>query len=340
MEMVSSTEADIQNWRDWDENIGVMGLHVFGFPGSGKSNFSNNLLAHCLLQGDMGLIRGSMNCEWRHFTLYDHKINLLVPEEIYDKTKDIKDQIDCINCKFETVNLDSFDHNDFHIIDHLEQGQLLVIYDAAFSLPSRGWFWADIFEQLVNRTEKYDVPVTFLEHEAGVLFPEIALSESKKAQNHWLAVNRICELFVDFRKNLIRPILISQLASEINHRLRDKCLYTVIKKGIAGKHYPEEVRQEAPHQRVDQYTVTIGKEIYTRYNDAEKFLEISRMWKMVPHKEIELQSMIEEAKDKGLTKRDEAIVRMYKTGDFTQEQLADYFGLTQSQISKIIVSYS
>ena len=284
MEMVSSTRADIQNWLEWNENIGVMGLHIFGFPGSGKSNLANILISYCLEQGDMILTRGSMNCEWRHFSkILDYKIKILIPEELAgDK-----------GIKFHGFELKDHDHEyfkpeEFKIMDHLERGEILVIYDAAFDLASRGWFWAGIFQQLIRRTEKCDAPVTYLDHEAGILFPEIALSGSKDAQNHWKAVNKITELFVDFRKNLVRPILLSQLPSEINHRLRDKCLFTIIKQGVAGKHYPEQVREEAPQQLVNQFISSIGKGPYIRWNTSEKFKEIKKMWKMVPQKELSL----------------------------------------------------
>jgi len=296
--------ADISRFIYWDPDIGLEQSHFFGFHGSGKSNLAHLVLSYCLENGEMGLMRGSMNCEWRHFLLYDYPMKMLIPKQL----KPIENSVTCLlfnsldHLKREfSFNWDYFDPEKVDIIKHLEPGGILVIYDEPFSLASRGWFWAKTFKKLKYRIEKHTIPVAYVEHEAGILFPEVALSESKKAQSHWCAVNEVCEMFVDFRKNFIRSILISQLESEVNHRLRDKCIYAIIKKGVVGKRYPEEVRKEAPQQRVDQFISSVGKELYIRGNESPKFDEISEIWKMVPSEEyqdIELYLKEEEVDDK------------------------------------------
>jgi len=177
--------------------------------------------------------------------------------------------------------------------------------------------------------------ITYLDHEAGVLFPEIALSESKEADSHWKAVNRICELFVFFRKALIRPMFVSQMESEINHRLRGKCLFSIIKKGVAGKFQPEQVRMEAPKQRVDQFIVSIGKELYTRWNEAKKFAETDKVWKMIPQLQISLDTIDSNDKPETMQSyRNNMIDKLITTSKLTQQEIADIVGLSQQRISQ------
>ena len=321
--------ADIENFIRYNPKIGVEGCHIIGFPGSGKSNLGNMILSWCLAEtDDMGLMRGDLFAEWRHFTNYNYPIKILIPEKLVGKIK-------CVNFSLDNHDWESFDPSSWNIMDHMIPHGILVLYDAGFTLASKGWFWADVFEQLVQRSERIDQVITYLDHEAGVLFPEIALSESKEADSHWKAVNRICELFVFFRKALIRPMFVSQMESEINHRLRGKCLFSIIKKGVAGKFQPEQVRMEAPKQRVDQFIVSIGKELYTRWNEAKKFAETDKVWKMIPQLQISLDTIDSNDKPETMQSyRNNMIDKLITTSKLTQQEIADIVGLSQQRISQ------
>ena len=273
--------ANLARFIWWKPEIGVEHLQIIGFPGSGKSNLGNGIVATCIDENnDCVILRGDIFAEWRHFTNYKYPIHLMIPEAAKNSIAYINFSLDDL-AKDEYFSYSYFNHLDFRIIDHLEPGKILVLYDGAFDLASKGWFWANIFHQLVLRTKLVDHVITFLDNESGNLLPEIALSESERAKSHWKAVNHMCELFVYFRKGLIRPIFISQLEAEINHRIREKCHYKIHKKGVASKQYPRQIQEAAPRQRVDQYIISVGKELYTRHNVSEKFKETKEVWKMV-----------------------------------------------------------
>lgn len=76
--------------------------------------------------------------------------------------------------------------------------------------------------------------------------------------------------------------MISQMEAEINHRIRGKCTYKIIKKGVVDKSYHKAIVKEAPQQLVNQFISTVGKHHFIRFNEAPKFKEIKDIWKMVP----------------------------------------------------------
>lgn len=218
----------------------------------------------------------------------------------------------------------------------LKKEEITVIYDACYSLSSRGWLWYDIFDQLVKRVgDTVEIAVAYLDHEAGIMFPEIALSATKEANSHWKAVNKTCESFVDWRKGMIRPLLISQLESEIIHRIRDKCIAKAHKKGVLSKRYPEPLVRAVARQRVDEYSLSLARELYTRGNTMPKFKEISHVWKMVPQVEVTYgQSNIEEEAN-GHKERNRLIKELVAIGKLTLEEIGGLFGLSHQRISRI-----
>lgn len=254
---------------------------MWGFPGSGKSNFGLMLVDKCITQTeDKVLLRGDRFCEWRHFMASGFRMCLVIPKKARDHITEVNISLEEW-AEEEHFDVMYVDHEKINVVELFIGVDILIFYDACFTLAARGWFWAGIFEQLVNRTTLTNTVITYLDHEAGVLLPEIALSESLKAKGHWRAVNKICELFVDFRKGLIRPILISQLEGEINHRLRQKCLFNVIRQGIASKGFPPEVQEAVIRQLVNMYTITIGKKVYTRGNTNTKYPEDPQVRKLI-----------------------------------------------------------
>lgn len=286
-------KADLQDSIWYDLDVGVESNHFWGFPGSGKSNLGLHMADLCITETqDKLLLRGDRFAEWQHYLLKPaFKIHLVIPLEAKDKYRYLPYGSEKLFHKHNlTVTTeDSYLDIQKDPMTYFADHDIVVILDINFPLGQKGWFWANIFEALVNRMEYTDRAISFLDHEAGILLPEIALSELKDAKNHWKAVNRVCELFVDFRKALIRGILISQLEGEINWRIRQKCMFNIIKQGIAGRIMPKQVQKEAPRQRIDQFIVVVGKELYTRGNVAPKYPEVSPRLKMIPIAPIEIE---------------------------------------------------
>ena len=209
----------------------------------------------------------------------------------------------------EVIDNESVD--DFKIMHHFNEVDILILHDICFPLALKGWFWAKVFLQLVNRIEWTEAAIAYLDHEAGVLLPEIALSESKGAGSHWRAVNQICEYFVDFRKALIRPLLISQLEGEINWRLRQKCMYTVVKKGAISTAFPENVREIGIRQAIDEFILVSARQLYRPHNKARKFPEHKPRIKMIPTDYIPVPE-IQKTSKKVYKQRDRAICHDYR----------------------------
>jgi hypothetical protein len=280
-------KARIEDFIWYPVNVGVEGLHMWGFPGSGKTNLGLLLAEMCMKETkDKLLLRGDRFCEWRHFMTSGFSMCLVIPvaamHHIHEVNIELKEWDEDENF---TVIYEH--HEDLQVLDFLQKYDIVVLYDACFSLAARGWFWANIFEQLVNRIVLTNTVITYLDSEAGILLPEIALSESVKARGHWRAVNKVCELFVDFRKALIRPILISQLEAEINHRIRMKCMFNIIRQGVVGKGFPHQVVKEAPDQLINQFIMAVGKQLYTRGNIAPKYPEDPYVRKLIAKLTIE-----------------------------------------------------
>lgn len=274
----------IKRWMYHDHDIGTEALQIDGAPGSGKSNMANMLMSWLLLEGECGITRATNHCEWRHFINYTHPIKLLYPEELRKIVKPINFEFKTLE-KSDDFSIDYFPSDEpFDIVKHLDPGTLLAVYDGGYTLGTRAWLWADIFDSLVKRSTFVDTVITWLDHEAGILLPEIALSTSKNAESHWRAVNKVAELFVDFRKNLIRPIMVSQEETEIYHRIRggSKCFYHIHRRGGLPKWYSDQVKRACPRLRIDQYISTVGRgEIWTLNNTIKKFREIKSRYKMI-----------------------------------------------------------
>jgi hypothetical protein len=273
----------IANFVNYKANVGTEACHVIGLPGTGKSNIANLLFTHCMKQGNYGIVHGDRFCEWRHFLNYPKHIKeilILIPEELSPQDTEIVRVPQDIQESFVRVNFQTLDFT-----STLKPHRVVVVYDACYDIASQAWLWVKIFDQMVNRKLPYcDNPLTYLNHEAGVLFPEIALSETKLALNQWLAVNTFCEQFVFFRKALIRPILVSQIESEMKHQIRLKCMWQVYRQGRAGRGSPDDIKMAATRLRLDQFSVVVGGGLYSKWNKADKFREISTIWKMIPQR--------------------------------------------------------
>lgn len=328
----------IKRWMYHDHDIGTEALQIDGAPGSGKSNMANMLMSWLLLEGECGITRATNHCEWRHFINYSHPIRLLYPIELEGIIEEIGFKLEKLaysnDFSYGTFSSDE----PLDIVDQLQPGRLLAIYDGGYTLGTRGWLWADVFDSLVKRNVLIDTVITWLDHEAGILLPEIALSTSKSAESHWRAVNKVAELFVDFRKNLIRPIMVSQEETEIYHRIRggSKCFYHIHRRGGLPKWYSNQVKRAAPRLRIDQYISTVGRgEIWTLNNQIAKFKEIKDRYKMIVKTNAEIKYLpVAETEDNGkdtLAGIEERVLSMNK---LSQSEKGFILGVTQQRISQ------
>jgi predicted Zn-ribbon and HTH transcriptional regulator len=275
---------------NYNPAVGTEGLHITGFPGSGKSNMGNRIFLDCMSSGDMGILRGDRFAEWRHLVNYlkeyELTMEVLIPGWQYIKTVNVPDEalLNAQDCYINTV-----DYPIVNIMKFMEPRKIVVVCDFMYDLKDKGWTWVNIFEQLINRTEYINIPITYLDHEAGITLPEIALSDTKKSRSHWMAVNRICELFVDFRKGLIRPIFISQLEPEIKHQIREKCIFRVHKQGIISRRNPEKMQKRAPRLPLNYYILSVARELYNPNCIVDKLEETNEVWKMIPTKMLAIE---------------------------------------------------
>ena len=250
-------------------NVGTLGIHQFGLPGSGKSNFFSGIIQMCLKKGEFLIMPGDRFCEWRHYPFHPRfptKIKILTPKDV-----------DIYYHGFERNGwFESVDYEDLDIFNHVNNNQrALVIYDQHLPLWQRVRLWLKVFLQLLNRIEYVDIPFSLFFHEGGIYFDEFAEGD------HWKAVKEFSQLFVEHRKALIRMELISQLESEIKSTIRGKCVFQIVRKSFLSRRYPKSLRKAAPFTRIHQYHLLYGG-IYIKNNVTNKFSENTQKWKMIP----------------------------------------------------------
>jgi hypothetical protein len=322
--------ADIQDYIDQDVKDGVEGLMIYGVPKSGKSNMARRIDKDCMIRYEENLIMpGTVNCEWRNLLYHQDKpvrdYKILLPEGIefkdHNLTPEIKKHLEYKN--FDNIN----------VADYLEDQKqfLLVIYDNHFRdllFYKRVEIWNEVARQLIDRTYSLETPIGLTFDEAGVYFPQIALSE------HYSEVYRFSNLVVDFRKNNIRFKGISQLDTEVLNTISLKQYWTVLRKGVYSKRIPRKARRVTPFYAIDQYTILEGG-IYTSGNRVVKMKESDYMMKIIP------QTMPEEStkQDKKLTKvmeqRDNAIKALNDLGR-KQRQIKEITGLSLTRVNEIL----
>jgi hypothetical protein len=267
--LVVIPDISILDWIKHNPNVGTLGLLQFGLPGTGKSNLSTGLIQKCMNQGEFLVMPGDRFCEWRHFPnhpKFPTKMRILVPEGVnihYHKLR--KDGL------FTDVNLEDLDI--FKFID--KKHRMLVIFDQHLPLAQRVFFWGNIFEQLLNRIVFVDIPFILFFHEAGVYFDEGAEGDQ------WKAIRDFSSIFVEGRKALIRPVLLSQLESEIKSTIRKKCTFQIIRKSFLSRNYPPKLRKAAPFTPLHKYHLVYGG-IYIRNNETNKYYENPTVYKMIP----------------------------------------------------------
>ncbi len=189
-------------------------------------------------------------------------------------------------------------YNDIDIAEYLEdkaKPQILAIYDAHYTIAPRAFLWVDVFKQLLNRIFDLDSAITLLFHEAGIYWSEMAQGD------HWKAVDLFSQFFVDARKGLVRPILVSQLETEVSYTIRNKCMWRIHRKGLGTHNQAEPLRKVIPFTALDEYHLQFGG-IYVRYNIADLFAEKKEIYKMIPRRYIDEVSLSPDGGGKESTK--------------------------------------
>lgn len=261
----------IKDWINYNKNVGVEGLHMIGLPGTGKSNMSTGLAQKCLQKEELLVMPGDRFCEWRHFPFHPKfptKIRILVPKDIDIHYHNFKP-----NGWFHEV-----DYSELNIFDYLDKDhKLLVIYDQHLPLSERAKLWTHYAEQLLNRDIFLETAIGLLFHEAGIYFPEFASGDQ------WRAIKKFSELFVEFRKGLVRTQLVSQLDTEIESTIRKKCMYACIRKTKLSRSggWPKALVKKTPFTALNEYHWVFGG-LYNRNNTITKFFEKKTIFKMIP----------------------------------------------------------
>lgn len=285
-------DINIADWINYKKNVGVEGLHITGLPGTGKSNMASGLAWYCMQKGEHLLMPADRFSEWRHFLEYqnDCEVKVIIPsEKMVELVSVPEDLLD--KCYF--IRKD--DYKELDIIGLLDDDipTVLAIYDACFSIADRSRLWVHVLEKLLNRTKFLDRAITLLFHEAGVYWPQMPLT------NHWQYVDKFSSLFVDCRKGLVRPILVSQLPSEIHNTIREKCMVRIHRKGFGSMKLPEPLRRVIPYTALNQYQLQYGG-LYVRHNIVQYFKEKKIVYKIIPCRYIDGDSLPIHPQEKNL----------------------------------------
>jgi len=210
----------------------------------------------------------------------------------------------------------------------LTPGELVVVYDDCMDSTSKTNLWTKIAKSLVLRNTHVDKPVCYLNNEAGITYPELA------GKDQWRYLDEFAEYFVYFRKAFVRAILLSQLETEIYHRIRGKCIWKIFRIAVPGKHsIGRPVRKYARRMRRDNYHIFYG-ELFTPLNLNPKINEIKSIWKFLPSDLINLNG--EEGIHPSSTKNEllsKALNNLYENFS-SDRQLAELTGLDFRTVQK------
>jgi hypothetical protein len=274
---------EIKDFIDYKKEVGPLQMVYIGYPGSGKSNHVTSIQLQCI--GDkreMGLTHGDLSCEWRHFTRYrknkDIDIKVLVPEGIADKIFWEGP------AEYGPASWIPVDYNKFNIVDYLEPGVLVVVYDDCFRSFTKTLLWTRIMSDIWRRRIKNDHAVSYFCHEAGNTYPQSATKQQ------WKALDEYSELLVHFRKRKVRAIYVSQLENEIYYRLREKCIWRIYRMAMpSNKSRAKKIIKYFKRQTIKHYHIFFG-EIFRPLNSNPCLEETESEWLMIPHRFIDLKS--------------------------------------------------
>lgn len=287
---MTKVDVNIFDWINYRPNVGVEGCLVTGLPGTGKSNMASALGVYCMKKGEHLVLPGDRFSEWRHYLEYRKtcRVKVIIPSKKMCGLHTVPE--DLLKGSY---FIEKDDYKDLDVISLLDDDKptALAIYDACYPIAQRAQLWVNILEQLLNRVKFLDQAITLLFHEAGIYWPQMPQS------GHWDHVDQFSSLFVDCRKGLVRPILVSQLDNEIHHTIREKCMVRIHRKGFPSKKLPEPLRRVIPYTALNEYHYQYGG-LYVRYNIVAYFKEKKILYKIIPHRYINGDSLPSDAEGK------------------------------------------
>lgn len=324
---MTKVDVNIFDWINYRPNVGVEGCHITGLPGTGKSNMASALGVYCLKKGEHLIIPGDRFSEWRHYLEYQNtcRVKVIIPSKKMCELKAVPE--DLLKGSY---FIEKDDYKDLDVISLLDDDKptVLAIYDACYPIAQRAQLWVNILEQLLNRVTFLDQAITLLFHEAGIYWPQMPLS------GHWEYVDKFSSLFVDCRKGLVRPILVSQLDNEIHHTIRDKCMVRIHRKGFASKKLPEPLRRVIPYTALNEYHYQYGG-LYVRYNIVAYFKEKKILYKIIPCRYINGDSLPNTTTTKIEENTDKLILNCYNMTESIRET-ARLLGISRDRIRRVI----
>lgn len=334
----------IDDYINYNEDVGPLQLLSTGYPGSGKSNHSIATIVKCMRlehsgKKEMLLTHGDNCCEWRHFLRYKatKDILVLVPnnvniEYIYENSN---------NKYIHQFKTQKIDYSKLQIMDYMKPGQVTVVYDDHFSDEMKAILWGIIWFQLVTRKKLYNYTITYLCHEVGNLFPQTAYDDQ------WRAVNFASAMFVKLRKRLVRAYLVTQVETEIFDRVRKKCYFRIYRDAFpTGAYHRKIVKNRILTTTIETYHLFKGMK-YRPDNKNPKADEIKDMWLMIPERFIETfihpdlpLSIKKRKKNKNLINVNTdksfntAIENTYYKNDCKINKTSEYLGIDPRTVSK------
>lgn len=290
----------MKEWKHFNPDVGVDGIHFIGLPGSGKTSFAQLICKDLIKEkGENILLSGDRFCEWRHFLRYPRivkKIVLFIPDNHdlfyylipYDEENNKPDDnaiSEKYGLEFESkrVNLDKFDIKDY--LKNDTEKTVFAIYDNHYKgryLWKRAELWKRITNQLLDRTVLLEQAITTLYNEGGILWQEGASGE------HWKETNEYAEISVENRKGFVRVVVLSQLETEVYHPIRKKLLWKCYRLGTVSRLAPRAVQKAAPFQSRSAYILMYGG-LYSIGNQTPKLTELKDKWKIIPQGDLKIE---------------------------------------------------
>ena len=270
---------DIEDFINYNKNVGPLQLLEVGYPGTGKSSHATNILIKCLARKkETAIMHGDLTCEWRHFLRYSKyvkTIKVLVPKQAKIHKVNVDKLLD-EKYKVELLFFEDLDFSKINFVKYLDDKCLVVVYDDCFVPVSKTLLWKEIAHQLISRDTMLDYTITYLCHEAGNYYPQTAHKEQ------WKAVDDFVSYFVYFRKMNIRAMLLTQLESEVYDRLRKKCIWKVYRICYpSDRGHARLIKKYIKRMSIQHYNLFYG-DLYSPLNINKATKEIRMRCMMIP----------------------------------------------------------
>lgn len=305
---------DIDDFINYNKNVGPLQLLEVGYPGTGKSSHATSVIIKCFeRKNETVLMHGDITCEWKHFLNYPRyikKIKVLFHKDIIIVKRNIKLLFDD-KYKVALEFIIDLDFNNLNIIDYLEDKTIVVVYDDCFDAVSKTLLWVNIARQLITRDKLLNFTITYLCHEAGNIFPQTVKGKQ------WEALDEFVSYFVYFRRMGIRAMLLTQIETEVYDRIRKKCIWKVYRICYpADRGHSRLIKKYIKKMSIKNYHIFFG-DLFSPLNSNKPTLEIRTRTMIIPRVLINLKggtSGTNGQTQKNLLRK-EIAMRMKENGD-------------------------